>query len=243
MSYTITTQRSPTLLSHFTISNRIARIARCNFQRIARSAIAGAVLTGGIQAALAQTTDEPQTARIESATDQIPSWHFLVASGTLIPTGTQRGDIQRANLTAAQLLYVVRPDFAVVATLGWARSRDAAEQRLDIVSYDVGIEARPTQWVFGNGVTLSPFVGAGLGARSYNARNSNTDASHRLAAYLSAGGELGIRRVHLRLEVRDYVSGSNSAGAAASGGSAGDQGAGGSRNDVVAMLGLYLTGQ
>jgi hypothetical protein len=148
--------------------------------------------------------------------------------------GLPRGfDFKRANLTAAQLLYVVRPDLAVTATLGWARSRDNVEQRLDVFSYDLGVEARPARWEVGSGITLSPFIGVGAGARSYNSRNSDSDATHRIAAYASVGADLAIRRVHLRLEVRDYVSGSSGQGTSG-------QGAGGVRNDVVAMLGLYI---
>ena len=54
---------------------------------------------------------------------------------------------------------------------------------------------------------LDPFVGAGAGAQSYNYRSLNMNATHNVAGYGTIGGESGIRRVRLRLEVRDYVSG------------------------------------
>ena len=78
-------------------------------------------------------------------------------------------------------------------------------------------------------MSFTPFVGIGAGARSYNYRKLDVDATHNLAGYASTGGELGIGRVHLRLEVRDYVAGFkplNGLGAAAT------------RNDVVALIGL-----
>ncbi len=205
---------------------RIARVAVA----VATVAVVAALL-GGVQSAAAQSASELPASQATGVSEHTPRWDFYVASGTLIPTGAQRGDIKRANLTAAQLLYVVRPDLAVTATLGWARSRDGTDQQLDIYTYDVGVETRPARWMVGKSTIVTPFAGIGLGARSYNVRNSDLDATHRLAAYVSAGGDVAIGRVNLRLEVRDYLTGS------------GGQGSGGARNDVVAMVGLYFTGQ
>jgi hypothetical protein len=56
-------------------------------------------------------------------------------------------------------------------------------------------------------VTFSPFAGVGAGARSYNYRKLDVDATHNLAAYGAVGGELGMGRVGLRLEARNYATG------------------------------------
>jgi hypothetical protein len=56
-------------------------------------------------------------------------------------------------------------------------------------------------------VTLSPFVGLGAGVRSYNYRSLDVDATHNVAGYGSVGGEIGVGRVGVRVEVRDYTSG------------------------------------
>ena len=90
-------------------------------------------------------------------------------------------------------------------------------------------EARAPRWISGNGVAFTPFAGAGAGGRSYNYRNLDVDATHNLAAYGSVGGELGVGRVHVRLEARDYVAGFKPL----SGGGASRTG-----NDVVVMAGL-----
>jgi hypothetical protein len=183
------------------------------------------VATNGLSAQVAETQGAPE---------RKPRWEFLVPAGTVVPTGAQRDVIKRGNLTAAQLSYVVRPALAVTATLGWARSRDLAavgEPKLDLFTYDVGAEARAPGWIGGGAITVSPFAGVGAGARSYNHRSLDVDATHNLAAYGSAGAELGIRRVRLRLEVRDYVTGFrplDGVGAARTG------------NDVVVMAGLRL---
>jgi hypothetical protein len=163
-----------------------------------------------------------------------PRWSILVPSGALVPTGAQRHTIKRGNLSAVQLAYIARPTFAITSTVGWARSRDiatAGDPKLDVFTYDIGAEVRAPQWLDGNGMTLSPFAGAGAGGRSYNYRKLDVDATHNVAGYTSAGADLGIRRVGVRLEARDYVAGFKpltGAGAARTG------------NDVVVMVGLRL---
>ena len=81
----------------------------------------------------------------------------------------------------------------------------------------------------GSAWKFAPFIGIGGGTRSYNYRKLDVDATHNLAAYGSVGGEFGSRRIHLRTEVRDYVS---SFKPLVGGGTAA------TRNDVVVMVGL-----
>ncbi|MGZ8411890.1 MAG: hypothetical protein ACXW05_04090 [Gemmatirosa sp.] len=162
-------------------------------------------------------------------------WEFHVPSGTVVPTGAQRAALKRANMTAIQLARVVRPALAVTATVGWARSRDVASAgspKVDVFTYDLGAEARAPRLIVGRGVTLAPFAGVGAGARSYNYRSLDVDATHNVAAYGAVGGELGVRRIRLRVEARDYVTGFTPL----RGG-----GATAARNDVVVMAGLRYT--
>ena len=124
----------------------LPRTTRPSYQGIAKGALAAAILLVATPVALAQTATEQLPAKEQSASELPSRWEFLVASGTLIPTGAQRDVIQRANITAAQLTYVVRPELAITAALGWARSRDIAvvgDPRLDIFTYDLGAEFRP----------------------------------------------------------------------------------------------------
>ena len=159
-------------------------------------------------------------------------WELLVPSGTLVPTGAQRDAIKRGNLTALQVNYRVRPLVAITSTVGWARSRDVAigdDPKLDVFTYDVGAEARAPRWSMAKAVTFSAFAGAGAGGRSYNHRKLDLDATHNVAAYGSVGGELGLRRVRVRLEARDYVTGFKPL----TGGGVSRTG-----NDVVVMVGV-----
>ena len=199
--------------------------------------IALAVFGAFIMVANANRAAEAQTAPAENAdalasAAKKPAWEFLVSSGNIVPTGAQRDAIKRSNLTVAQFSYVVRPPIAITASIGWARSRDIAsvgDPQLDVFTYDLGTEFRAPGWITGHDVTFRPFTGVGAGARSYNYRSLEVDARHNVSGYVAAGGELGFKRVGLRLEVRDYVSGFKPL---AGGGTAT------TGNDVVVMAGL-----
>jgi len=161
-------------------------------------------------------------------------WELIVPSGAMIPTGVQRDAVKRGNMNAVQLTYVAQPALAIVSTFGWARSKDVATAgapKLDVFTYDIGGELRAPRWIASDAMSFSPFAGLGAGGRSYNYRKLDVDATHNLAAYASAGAELGMHRLRLRVEARDYVAGFKPLA-----------GAGTSRtgNDVVVMVGLRL---
>ena len=148
----------------------------------------------------------PHTVAAQDAPTQA-RWQLIVNEGKLLPTGEMRDVLSRANLTAATLFYSVHPALAVTTTVGWARSRDIAtdeDPKLDVFTYDVGVELRAPQFALG-AVTIRPMLGTGAGGRSYNYRSLDVDAAHNLAGYGSAAAEFGYRRVRLRIEARDYV--------------------------------------
>jgi hypothetical protein len=181
---------------------------------------------------LVTTTLSAQVTEPQPLRERQPGWELIVPSGTVVPMGSQRDAIKRANLTAVQLSYVARPAFAITSTVGWARSRDIAtlgDPKLDVFTYDLGAEVRAPRWISGKAVTFTPFAGAGAGGRSYNYRTLDVDATHNVSAYGSVGGELGIRRIRLRLEARDYVTGFKPLAG---------EGAARTGNDVVVMAGL-----
>lgn len=188
-----------------------------------RIALLAALVTGAASSLAAQA--RPASSRVE----------FLITSGSFVPTGALREAIGRGKLTAAQFAVVTRPNLALTATLGWARSHDIADggdSRLNVFTYDLGAELRSARLFPVAALTFRPLVGVGAGARSYDHRGVSADATHNLAAYGSVGGELGYRRVRLRLEARDYVTGFKPLVRA---------GTSERRNDVVIMFGLRLT--
>lgn len=199
-----------------------SRAGRRGSTRSALTGIGAAVLLlASAPPGEAQTPPQPPAA-----------WEFYISGGWLMPTGAQRASLQGADLTAVVVSYVPRPSFAITGTFEWARSRDLAivgEPKLDVFLGDLGTEARAPQMPLGGAWKVAPFLGLGAGTRSYHLRGRDADATHNLAAYGSFGGEFAIHRVHLRLEVRDYVSSFKPL--------AGDRKAG-TRNDLVVLLGL-----
>lgn len=180
-------------------------------------------------------TSLPMVAEGQSSAKSPSKWEFLVASGKMLPTGDQRDALNQGDHTSAQLAYFMHPAVAVTSNIGWTRSRNnsvATTPHLNVFMADVGSEVRIPRWMMRDGVTVSPFGGAGLGVRSYSARSVSSKARNNAAAYVSVGSEIGTRRVRVRLEARDYVTGFKSF-----------EGVGTrvARNDVVIMAGLRLS--
>lgn len=196
-----------------------------------RFAVIAGALTSSLVSAHALVA---QAADTNATADRSARWSLTVPGGTIVPTGAQRHAIKRGDVTAVQLAYAARPAIAITSTFGWARSRDiatAGDPKLDVFTYDVGVEARAPRWLQGHSMSLAPFAGAGVGGRSYNYRSLDVDATHNIGGYLSAGGELRIRRLGLRIEGRDYVTGFKPL-----------QGSGTTRtgNDLVVLAGVHV---
>ena len=175
-------------------------------------------------------------AQAQSSAPTKPGFEFVMPTGTINPTGAQGDDMKRANLTAVQLSYGLRPDLVLTSTVGWARTRAVGlgtDAKLDMFTYDVGAECRIPRRVGDRRFNFKPFTGIGVGARSYDFRNIDAATTHNLAAYASAGGEIALAKVRLRLEVRDYMTWVSPAGASDSV----------RRNDVAFMAGLRLGGR
>jgi hypothetical protein len=217
-------------MSNASAHSVVQRTSRSSRRTLARTALTAAgslaLLLSSAQSSAAQTSST------ETSAPPAGAWELRFTGGAFVPTGAQRNALKDGQMSAAQLSWLVRPSLAVTGTFGWARSRDLGivdDPKLDVFTYDVGAEARASEWFAGRRVTFSPFIGAGAGARSYNYRKLDLDATHNLAGYGAVGGELGMGRVGLRLEVRDYVAGFKPLAGA---------GRADTRNDVVMMVGV-----
>jgi len=128
--------------------------------------------------------------------------------GVYLPTGRMRDDFEAATLLGLQGAFELSRSVHLTATTSWTRGHnkfDMASGRTNLWQYDLGAEAnllRP----LGGGWQLHPFVGAGLGGRTYDYRAKGVATQTCTAGYGSLGSELQKGAVALRLEGRDYVS-------------------------------------
>jgi hypothetical protein len=129
--------------------------------------------------------------------------------GAYIPTGDQRDLLKDAVLAGAQASWHAVPALAITGTFGWSPNKDritAGNQTLDIYQYDVGAELRANS-LYNAGVwDFTPFVGLGLGGRTYNYRDLEVDSKTNFDGYGAVGGDVGFGPIGFRIEARDYVS-------------------------------------
>jgi hypothetical protein len=128
--------------------------------------------------------------------------------GAYLPTGDQRELLKDAILVGAQASYRVIPQLAITGTLGWSPTEDRVSvgETIDLLQYDVGAELRAPAWIQRTSWEFTPFLGLGVGGRTYDYRDLDVDAKTNVAGYGALGGEFGFGQFGLRIEGRDYVS-------------------------------------
>jgi hypothetical protein len=126
--------------------------------------------------------------------------------GAYVPTGEQRDFLKDAVLAGAQGSLNFGSNFAVTGSFGWSPSKDKltpGDQKIDTYQYDLGLEVRTPESYLGG---ITPFVGAGIGGRTYDYRDLNVDAKTNFDGYGALGVDVGAGRVGVRIEARDYIS-------------------------------------
>lgn len=176
---------------------------------LARRALLAALALGGLLLTTASAKAQDQVL-ITPAARAPSSFELRPYAGAYIPTGDQRDLLKDAVLLGAQASWRATRYLAFTGTFGWAPSKDriaAGDQTLDLYQYDVGAEARAQSWYNRGTWDFTPFVGLGVGGRTYNYRDlDDVDAKTNVAGYGALGGEVGFGRLGLRLEARDYIS-------------------------------------
>lgn len=129
--------------------------------------------------------------------------------GAYLPTGDQRDLLKDAVLVGGQVSYRFIPQLAVTGTFTWSPSKDkltANTPKLNLYQYDVGVEARGAGWVKHASWEFTPFIGLGVGGRTYDYSDLDVDSRTDFDGYGALGGDFGFGRVGVRIEARDYLS-------------------------------------
>jgi hypothetical protein len=130
-----------------------------------------------------------------------------VLAGAWLPIGDARQTFEDAPLTGFQLAYELDPHLAVVGTFGWAPTRAKAlgNADLDLYQYDLGLRGQHA-FALGSATSLRPFLGVGVGARTYAFHASQYEGGTGFASYVTGGAELGWRAVAAAVTVRHQLS-------------------------------------
>lgn len=128
--------------------------------------------------------------------------------GGLFPTGTLHNELSSSFLAGAQLGYKLPIPLHLVGTFAWtpSRAKDLADTRTNIFLYDAGVTYSPYRSTAVTGWSIHPFIGAGLGARTYSFSNTKLSDQTAFDGYGAIGGEFMSNRIGARLELRDYGS-------------------------------------
>jgi hypothetical protein len=151
--------------------------------------------------------------------------------GAFVPLGAQGDLLDAGPVFGSQLSFAINPTVSIVGAFAMSSSEEASAtaDEVDIYQYDIGAEVGKTleagaRWRF------RPYVGAGIGGRTYNYKDISGPAQHNLAGYGAAGALLMFGRAGIRLEARDYVSGFK--------GLSGEYESSKTRNDLMITTGL-----
>lgn len=157
--------------------------------------------------------------------------------GVFVPTGKHRDLLKDAAIVGAQASYLVASNVALVASFGWAPTKDQAlaDEKVDLFQYDIGVEWRMPDLATTGGLVTRPYVAIGGGGRTYDYRDlDNVGTQTNFLGFGALGLDVGRRngRVGLRIEARDNVT--------AFKGLQGELGDRKARNDLQFTAGLTL---
>ncbi len=127
-------------------------------------------------------------------------------AGAAIPVGDQSDLFDAGLLLGVQGAVWWSPRLRIVGTFAWspATSRyDVSEDGVDLFLYDAGVEYRLADQV--GGWRVSPFVGAGIGGRTYIYDSDQLGNGMCLSGYGAVGTQLQFGRTGARVEARGNV--------------------------------------
>lgn len=176
----------------------------------ALTAIAVLAWSSGAPPTLSAQEGTRPTANIED-----PGFAVHALLGAFLPVGAHRRTLDPAAYVGAQVAVRLRRWVAIVAGGAGTQTSDdrlrPADDGITLWQYDAGLELAPWSSVEVpvSSLRFVPFLGGGIGGRSYDFDQRGVETHTALTGYLSAGGELhlgGDQRTGVRIESRAYSS-------------------------------------
>jgi hypothetical protein len=136
---------------------------------------------------------------------------FRLFTGAYVPTGSQTDVLKASAFYGGQVAVETGRMFHLVGTFGYGEPRtkgSAIVTKVRAYFYDAGAEVFHTVSLTSQGEPewlLKPFLGAGVGARTYDLKGVDSKAHTDAAGYGAVGTEIQHTRVAARIEVRDYL--------------------------------------
>ena len=140
-----------------------------------------------------------------------PVPELRVFAGAYVPTGDQADLLESSMMIGTQIGIEAANMVHLIGTFAYATpeaKRPGVGRDVHVYQYDAGAEIfRVISASRENGHwTLRPFLGAGLGARTYDFHDVDSGSETNFLGYASLGTELQHKNIALRIEARDYLS-------------------------------------
>ena len=129
--------------------------------------------------------------------------------GAFIPTGDQRTELDGALMMGSSLAFRASPSISLVGRFTWSGSNAkqlSGQPQVKVYGYDLGAEYRVADVAAGRSWRVRPFVGGGVGGRTYNTDVSGMKNETDLVGYGALGIQADYKKIGFRVEGRDYLS-------------------------------------
>jgi hypothetical protein len=129
--------------------------------------------------------------------------------GAFVPTGDHGDELDGALMMGSSLAFRTSETLSLVGRLTWSGSNAkqlSGSPEVKVYSYDLGAEYRVADVAAGRSWRLRPFVGGGVGGRTYNADVSGMKNETDFVGYGALGIQADYKKIGVRIEGRDYLS-------------------------------------
>lgn len=129
--------------------------------------------------------------------------------GAFLPTGDHGNELDGALMMGSSLAFRASESVSLVGRFTWSGSNAkqlAGDPEVKVYSYDLGAEYRIADLAAGRSWRMRPFVGGGVGGRTYNADVSGMTNETDFIGYGTLGIQADYKKIGFRIEARDYLS-------------------------------------